>query len=83
MRVVFLYTSYGSGDGPWDPTVESKNHFLGEHGLPTEGYFAMLLRLKEIGVIDDAAHDRLASAVNKVILNTAGEAISFVRVCPL
>jgi hypothetical protein len=53
MRVVFLYTNDGAGDGPWDPKVESKNSFVGVHGLPTEGYFHMFLKLKEIGAIDD------------------------------
>ena len=53
MRVVFLYTCQGAGDTTWDPKVESKNHFLSIHGLPTEGYFHMLLKLKEIGAIDD------------------------------
>ncbi len=57
MRVVFLYTSYGAaGVGtspPWDSNAESTNHFLSVHGLPTEGYFHMLLKLKEAGAIDD------------------------------
>jgi len=53
MRVVFLYTCQGAGDTTWDPKVESKNHFLSVHGLPTEGYFHMLLKLKEVGAIDD------------------------------
>lgn len=57
MRVVFLYTSYGAagvGSTPaWDSNKESNNHFVGEHGLPTEGYFHMLLKLKEMGIIDD------------------------------
>jgi len=53
MRVVFLYTSNGRSGIPWDQSVESKNHFLSVHGLPTEGYFHMLKRLKDIGVIDD------------------------------
>lgn len=56
MRVIFLYTSLGAaGAGtkpPWDSKVESNNHFVGEHGLPTEGYFHMLRKLKEKGVID-------------------------------
>jgi hypothetical protein len=53
MRVVFLYTNQGAGDIVWNPKAESKNHFLGVHGLETEGYFYMLLKLKEIGAIDD------------------------------
>ena len=53
MRVVFLYTSNGRSASSWDQSVESKNHFLSVHGLPTEGYFHMLKRLKDIGVIDD------------------------------
>lgn len=57
MRVVFLYTSDGrGGEGAkpyWDRSVESKNHFVGIHGLQTEGYFHMLLKLKEMEVIDD------------------------------
>jgi len=53
MRVVFLYTSNGRSASSWDQNVESKNHFLSVHGLPTEGYFHMLKRLKDIGVIDD------------------------------
>jgi len=55
MRVVFLYTCDGrGGEGVhWEPKVESKNHFVSEHGLPTEGYLHMLLKLKEVGAIDD------------------------------
>jgi hypothetical protein len=53
MRVVFLYTNQGSGDVAWNPKAVSQNHFVGEHGLETEGYFHMLLRLKELKVIDD------------------------------
>jgi len=53
MRVVFLYTSNGRAGTPWDQSVESKNHFLSVHGLPTEGYFHMLQCLKDKKVIDD------------------------------
>ena len=53
MRVVFLYTNQGAGDVAWNPKAESKNFFLNVHGLETEGYFHMLLRLKEMGAIDD------------------------------
>jgi hypothetical protein len=33
--------------------VESKNRFVGVHGLETEGYLSMLVKLKELKVIDD------------------------------
>jgi len=57
MRVIFLYTSYGAaGVGttpPWDKEQESKNHFVGIHGIETEGYLYMLVALKKLRVIDD------------------------------
>lgn len=57
MRLVFLYMSYGpakeGSKEPWDKTVKSENRFVQEGGLPTEGYFYLLKRMLEEGIIDD------------------------------
>ena len=71
---VFLMADPGSGLG-----VAIKVDDGGDRAASALG----LSVLHEIGVIDASAHERLASAINKTILNTAGETISSVRVRPL
>lgn len=57
MRLIFLYMSYGAAkEGtcqPWDKKCISGNRFVQNGGLPTEGYFHMLKRMKETKIIDD------------------------------
>ena len=57
MRLIFLYMSYGSAkEGtcqPWDKECLSSNRFVQNGGLPTEGYFYMLKRMKEAKIVDD------------------------------
>jgi len=57
MRLIFLYMSYGPAkegtNQPWDRTCTSENRFVQAAGLPTEGYFHMLKRMQEKGIIDD------------------------------
>ena len=57
MRLIFLYMSYGpapeGSNQPWDFRNESHNRFVHDEGLPTEGYFHMLKRLWQKGIIDE------------------------------
>lgn len=57
MRLVFLYMSYGpAAEGTnvgYDPSIESKNRFVMEEGLPSEGYFYMIKRMLKEEIIDD------------------------------
>lgn len=57
MRLIFLYMSYGAAtegtNQPWDKTCKSENRFVSHMGLPTEGYFYMLKKMLEEGIIDD------------------------------
>jgi len=57
MRLVFLYMSYGpASEGSnrgYDASIRSKNRYVLDGGLPSEGYFYMLKKFLEKGIIDD------------------------------
>jgi len=56
-RLIFLFTSHGSAPGaniPWVPETPAKNKFVSnDGGLPTEGYFYLLRRMIETGIVDE------------------------------
>lgn len=58
MRLVFLYTQQNAAPvgtyPPYDDSVLTKNHFaVNDGGLKTEGYFWLLRRMKQTGIVDD------------------------------
>lgn len=58
MRLIFLFTSYGSaGRGSkvgWSPDTPAKNKFaVGEGGLPSEGYLYLLKRMLATAIVDE------------------------------
>jgi len=58
MRLIFLFTSYGAAPVgtkvPWSSGIPATNKFAaGEGGFMSEGYFYLLKRMLESGIVDE------------------------------